>query len=99
MTLTLTLPADTSAWRALRPKLEADIAERGVPRGEFVVSRMTKSVANCISEATSQPLPNAPALDIGTGTGYHSAMLLSWGIPVFARWTSIPKPSITQQTA
>ena len=79
--MTLNLSPNTSAWQALRPQLEADIAERGVPRGEFVVSRMTKSVANCISAATEGPLTNAPALDIGTGTGYHSAMLLSLGHP------------------
>ena len=79
--MTLNRSPNTSAWQALRPKLEADIAERGVPRGEFVVSRMTKSVANCISAATEGPLPDAPALDIGTGTGYHSAMLLSLGHP------------------
>jgi len=69
-------------WDRIRADIERDITEIGVPRGEFVVSRMTRSVANAIECATRDfDLPDAPALDIGTGTGYHSLMLLALGHP------------------
>lgn len=69
-------------WEKLSEKIEKDITENGVPRGEFVVSAMTKAVSNSIQHYLKENTTrNLPALDIGTGTGYHSALLLAKGHP------------------
>lgn len=65
-------------WNKLSEVIEKDITENGVPRGEFVVSAMTKAVANSIQHYLAYGNhQNLPALDIGTGTGYHTALLLA----------------------
>lgn len=62
--------------------IENDIQHNGVPKGEFVVSQMTKAVSNAIRYAFEHyDLIDAPALDIGTGTGYHTLLYLSMGHP------------------
>jgi SAM-dependent methyltransferase len=68
----------TLDWDEVKKDIENEIAEIGVKRGEFVVSAMTKAVANSmdyfLEHSTEKKLP---ALDIGTGTAYHTALLLS----------------------
>jgi SAM-dependent methyltransferase len=67
-------------WAEIQPQVEEDISEIGVPRGEFVVSKMTHAIANSMKFAHRNfDLPQAPALDIGTGTGYHTILLLALG--------------------
>lgn len=67
-------------WSEVKTSIENEIADIGVKRGEFVVSNMTKAVANAMNyfleHSTEQ---SSPALDIGTGTAYHTALLLSKG--------------------
>jgi len=73
---------ETQNWEDIQQKIESEVADIGVKRGEFVVSAMTKAVANSmdyfLKNSSEQSLP---ALDIGTGTAYHTAMLLSKGYP------------------
>ena len=69
---------DSFNWNTLSEEIEKDITENGVPRGEFVVSAMTKAVANSIQiYLADKEHQELPALDIGTGTGYHTALLLA----------------------
>ena len=67
-----------TAWTELQTRVEKDIMQNGVPRGEFVVSNMTKAVENALHHIHSHfALPAHPILEIGAGTGYHSLMMLS----------------------
>jgi hypothetical protein len=72
----------SKTWKDIRPEIESEIADIGVKRGEFVVSAMTKAVANAmdyfLENSSEQSLP---VLDIGTGTAYHTALLLSKDYP------------------
>jgi SAM-dependent methyltransferase len=74
--------SETQIWEDIQQKIENEVADLGAKRGEFVVSAMTKAVANAmdyfLKNSSEQSLP---ALDIGTGTAYHTAMLLSKGYP------------------
>jgi len=69
---------NTLDWKPVKEAIEKEITDFGVKRGEFVVSTMTKAVANSmhyfLENSTEKELP---ALDIGTGTAYHTALLLS----------------------
>ena len=73
---------NTMEWNDVKTSIEKEISEIGVERGEFVVSAMTKAVANAMNyfleHSHEQDLP---ALDIGTGTAYHTALLLSKKYP------------------
>lgn len=65
-------------WEKVKPLIENDISENGFSRGEFVVTAMTKAIANTIQfYIKNGKAKHLPALDIGTGTGYHSALLLA----------------------
>lgn len=68
----------TTKWKSLKTSIENEIAEIGVQRGEFVVSAMTKAMANAMNYfLVNSTIKDLPALDIGTGTAYHTALLLS----------------------
>lgn len=72
----------TTKWKSLKTSIENEIADIGVQRGEFVVSAMTKAVANAMNYFLEHStLKDLPALDIGTGTAYHTALLLSKNYP------------------
>jgi hypothetical protein len=65
-------------WEKIKLSIEKEIADIGVKRGEFVVSAMTKAVANAMNYFLKHSnVQDLPALDIGTGTAYHTALLLS----------------------
>ena len=67
-------------WTALQQKIEDDVTHNGLDRGEFVVSAMTKAVENGIGYfIKNNQVEDLPALDIGTGTGYHTAFLIAQG--------------------
>ncbi|MEO1627951.1 MAG: class I SAM-dependent methyltransferase, partial [Bacteroidota bacterium] len=71
---------DVVSWSDIQPLVEHDIQSVGVPRGEFVVSQMTKAISNAIKFAFEQgDMPDLPTLDIGTGTGYHTMLYLALG--------------------
>jgi len=68
-------------WDNVRLAIEEDITKRGVKRGEFVVSAMTRAIANALQYFVRQGgSSELPALDIGTGTAYHSALLCASGL-------------------
>jgi SAM-dependent methyltransferase len=70
----------TDKWDEIRPAIEAEIADEGVKRGEFVVSAMTRAMANSLHHAfENYPNSDDPALDIGTGTAYHTMLMLARG--------------------
>lgn len=82
----------TYNWKALQQKIEDDVTNNGLGRGEFVVSAMTKAVENAIGYfIENNQVQDLPALDIGTGTGYHTAFLLT------QRWKHIISVDINQQ--
>jgi hypothetical protein len=72
----------TTEWEAVKTSIESEIANIGIKRGEFVVSAMTKAVANAMNYFLKHSNEkDLPALDIGTGTAYHTALLLSKHYP------------------
>lgn len=72
----------TVRWESIKDQVEQEISGEGVKRGEFVVSNMTKAMANAMIHAIDQTtLPDLASLDVGTGTAYHTLLQLGKGVP------------------